>query len=173
MDLKALIRSVPGFPKPGIVFRDITTLIQNGPALEEAAARLADHFRAAKPEIVVAIESRGFVLGTAVAMKLGIGVALIRKKGKLPYRTLRAEYALEYGTDTVEMHVDAIKPGQRALLIDDLIATGGTALAAAQLIEQAGGKIVGCGFLIDLAFLKGAERLKKYDVYSLIRYDEE
>jgi len=173
MDLKALIRSVPGFPKPGIVFRDITTLIQNGPALEEAAARLADHFRAAKPEIVVGIESRGFVLGTAVAMKLGTGVALIRKKGKLPYRTLRAEYALEYGTDTVEMHVDAIKPGQRALLIDDLIATGGTALAAAQLIEQAGGKIVGCGFLIDLAFLKGAERLKKYDVYSLIRYDEE
>ena len=173
MDLKTLIRSVPGFPKPGIVFRDITPLIQNGPALDEAAARLAAHFRAAKPEIVVGIESRGFVLGTAVAMKLGIGIALVRKKGKLPYRTLRAEYALEYGTDTVEMHVDAVTPGQRALLIADLIATGGTALAAAQLIEQAGGQVVGCGFLIDLAFIKGAEKLKKYDVCSLIRYDEE
>ena len=173
MDLKELIRSVPGFPKPGIVFRDITPLIQNGPALEEAAARLAGHFRAAKPEIVVGIESRGFVLGTAVAMKLGIGIALVRKKGKLPYRTLRAEYALEYGADTVEMHVDAVTPGQRALLIDDLIATGGTAQAAAQLIEQAGGRVVGCGFLIDLAFLKGVEKLKKYGVCSLIRYDEE
>ncbi len=173
MDLKALIRSVPGFPKPGIVFRDITPLIQNGAALDEAAARLADHFRAAKPEIVVGIESRGFVIGTAVALKLGTGVALVRKQGKLPYKKLRVEYALEYGTDTVEMHVDAVKPGQRVLLLDDLIATGGTTVAAAQLVEQAGGKIVGCGFLIDLAFLKGAEKLKKYDVCSLIRYDEE
>ena len=144
MDLKSLVRSVPGFPKPGIVFRDITTLIQNGAALEESAARLADHFRAAKPEIVVGIESRGFIVGTAVALKLGTGVALVRKKGKLPYRTLRVEYALEYGTDTVELHVDAIKPGQRALLIDDLIATGGTTVAAAKLVEQAGGRIVGC-----------------------------
>ncbi len=173
MDLKSLVRSVPGFPKPGIVFRDITTLIQNGAALEESAARLADHFRAAKPEIVVGIESRGFIVGTAVALKLGTGVALVRKKGKLPYRTLRVEYALEYGTDTVELHVDAIKPGQRALLIDDLIATGGTTVAAAKLVEQAGGRIVGCGFLIDLAFLKGAEKLKQYDVCSLIRYDAE
>jgi len=173
MDLKALIRSVRGFPKPGIVFRDITPLIQNGGALDEAAARLAERFRANRPEIVVGIESRGFVMGTAVAMKLHTGIALVRKKGKLPYRTLRAEYALEYGTDSVEMHTDAIKPGQRVLLIDDLIATGGTAQAAAQLIEKAGGEVVGCGFLIDLAFLKGAEKLKKYDVHSLIQYEEE
>ena len=173
MDLKALIRNVPDFPKKGIVFRDITTLIKDGPALNEAATRLAEHFAPKKPEIVLGIESRGFILGTAVALKLGVGFGPIRKKGKLPAHTHRAEYALEYGTDCIEMHVDAVSPGQRALLIDDLLATGGTAEAAARLIEQAGGRIVGCGFLIDLAFLNGAGKLKKYDVLSLIQYDSE
>jgi len=173
MNLKALIRNVPDFPKKGIVFRDITTLIKNGAALDEAATRLADHFRPRQPEIVVGIESRGFIIGAAVALKLGVGLVLVRKRGKLPAKTLRAEYALEYGTDSVEMHADAIAPGQKALLIDDLIATGGTAEAAARLIEEAGGKVVGCGFLIDLTFLKGAEKLKKHDVFSLIRYDSE
>ncbi len=172
-DLRALVRSVPDFPKKGIVFRDITTLIKNGSALNEAATRLADHFTSKKPQIVMGIESRGFILGAAVALKLGVGFAPIRKKGKLPCKTLRAEYALEYGTDCVEMHADAVEPKQRCLLIDDLIATGGTAQAATRLIEQAGGQVVGCGFLIDLAFLNGCAKLKKYDCFSLIRYDSE
>ena len=173
MDLKALIRSVPDFPKRGIVFRDITTLTKNGPALNEAVTLLADRFRSKKPDIVLGIESRGFVIGTGVALKLGVGMDFVRKKGKLPWKTFRAEYSLEYGVDTVEMHVDAVKPGQRVLICDDLIATGGTAEATARLVEQAGGEIVGCAFLIDLTFLKGAEKLKQYDVFSLIQYDSE
>jgi len=173
MDLKALIRNVPDFPKKGIVFRDITTLIKDGEALKEVTTRLAERFGPKKPEIVVGIESRGFILGAAVALQLGVGFAPIRKKGKLPAHTHRAEYALEYGTDCIEMHVDAVARDQRVLLIDDLLATGGTAEAATRLIEQAGGRVVGCGLLIDLAFLNGAEKLKKYDVFSLIQYDSE
>ena len=173
MDLKALIRNVKDFPKKGIVFRDITTLIKEGPALNEAATRLADHFLPKKPDVVMGVEARGFIIGAAVAIKLGVGFVPVRKKGKLPARTLRAEYALEYGTDCVEIHADAIKPGQKVLFIDDLLATGGTAEAATRLVEQAGGKVVGCGFLIDLAFLKGTDKLKKYDVFSLIQYDTE
>ena len=173
MDLKAMIRTVPDFPKKGIMFRDITTLVQHGAALDEAATRLADRFRAKRPEIVLGIESRGFIIGTAVALKLGVGFAPVRKKGKLPAKTICMEYALEYGTDCVEMHADAVARGQRVLLIDDLVATGGTAVAAARLIEQAGGEIVGCGFMIDLTFLKGSEKLKKYEVFSLIQYDSE
>ena len=173
MDLKGMIRTVPDFPKKGIMFRDITTLVQDGAALDEAATRLAERFRAKRPEIVLGIESRGFIIGAAVALKLGVGFAPVRKKGKLPAKTIRAEYALEYGTDCVEIHADAVTRGQRVLLIDDLIATGGTAVAAVRLIEQAGGKVVGCAFLIDLTFLKGAQKLNKYDVYSLIQYDSE
>jgi adenine phosphoribosyltransferase len=173
VDLKQMIRTVPDFPKKGVMFRDITTLIRDGAALDEAATLLAERFRAKRPEIVLGIESRGFIIGTAVALKLGVGFAPIRKEGKLPAETHREEYVLEYGTDCVEMHADAVAPGQRALLIDDLLATGGTAQASARLIERAGGQVVGCGFLIELAFLKGAEKLKKYDVHSLIRYDSE
>jgi adenine phosphoribosyltransferase len=173
VDLKQMIRTVPDFPKKGVMFRDITTLIQDGVALNEVATLLAERFRAKRPEVVLGIESRGFVIGAAVALKLGVGFVPVRKKGKLPAKTLHAEYALEYGTDCIEIHADAIKPGQRVLLIDDLLATGGTAEAAARLVEQAGGKVIGCGFLIDLAFLKGAEKLKKYEVYSLVRYDSE
>jgi adenine phosphoribosyltransferase len=173
MDLKRMIRTVPDFPKKGIMFRDITTLIRDGRALDETATLLAERFRAKRPEIVLGIESRGFIIGAAVAVKLGVGFAPVRKKGKLPAETIRAEYSLEYGTDCVEIHADALRRGQRVLLIDDLIATGGTAEAAARLVEQAGGTVVGCGFLIDLAFLKGAAKLKKYDVYSLIQYDSE
>ena len=173
MDLKALIRSVPDFPKPGIVFRDITTLIKDGAALDEVATRLADHFRDKGPELVLGVESRGFIIGVAVALKLGVGFVPARKKGKLPAATLSAEYELEYGTDSVEIHADAIHPGQKVLFIDDLLATGGTAEASGRLIRQAGGELVGYGFMIDLAFLNGAQRLKDAEVFSLIRYDSE
>lgn len=173
MDLRALIRNVEDFPKPGIVFRDITTLIKNGPALDQAAAELADHFRAKQPDLVIGVESRGFIMGIAVALKLGVGFIPARKRGKLPAQTIEAEYQLEYGTDSIEIHSDAIEPGQKILLIDDLIATGGTAEAACKLIEQAGGEIIGCGFLIDLAFLNGTQKLAQYEVHSLIQYDSE
>ena len=173
MDLKALVRNVPDFPKPGIVFRDITTLIKDGPALDEVATRLADHFRGKAPEMVLGVESRGFIIGVAVALKLGVGFVPARKKGKLPAKTLCAEYELEYGTDSVEIHADAIRPGQKVLFIDDLLATGGTAEASGRLIRQAGGELVGYGFMIDLAFLNGAQRLKDAEVFSLIRYDSE
>jgi len=173
MDLKGMIRTVPDFPRKGIMFRDITTLLLDGAALDESATLLAERFRPKRPEIVFGVESRGFIIGAAVALKLGIGFAPVRKKGKLPAKTIRARYALEYGTDCIEMHADAVKRGQRVLLIDDLLATGGTAKAAARLVERAGGRVVGCGFLIELSFLKGAQKLKKYGVYSLIRYESE
>jgi len=173
MDLDALIRNIRDFPKKGIVFRDITTLIKNGAALDYAAARLADRFRPKNPHLVIGVESRGFIMGVAVALKLGVGFVPARKPGKLPAETIREEYQLEYGTDAVEIHRDAIEPGQKILFIDDLIATGGTAEATCKLVERAGGEIVGCGFLIDLAFLNGTDRLRKYDIHSLIRYDSE
>ena len=173
MDLKALIRSVPDFPKPGIVFRDITTLIKNGPALDEVARQLAGHFRKKNPDVILGVESRGFIIGTAVALKLGIGFVPARKKGKLPAETTSEEYELEYGTDSLEIHTDAIQPGQKVLFIDDLLATGGTAEASGRLIRQAGGEGVGYGFMIDLAFLNGASRLTDSEVFALIRYDEE
>ena len=173
MDLRAMIRNVPDFPKPGIVFRDITTLISDGAALDAAASQLADHFRAQRPDLVIGVESRGFILGVAVALKLGVGFIPARKPGKLPAETISEQYELEYGTDAIEIHKDAIMPGRKALLIDDLIATGGTAEAAVKLVEQAGGAVVGCGFLIELAFLKGTDKLSEYEVFSLIRYDAE
>jgi len=173
MDLKSLIRSVPDFPKPGIVFRDITTLIKDGPALDAVATALADRYRDKSPALVLGVESRGFIVGAAVALKLGVGFIPARKKGKLPAATLSAEYELEYGTDSVEIHADAVQPGQKVLFIDDLLATGGTAEASTRLIEQAGGEVVGCGFMIDLAFLHGAAKLAKYDVFSLIQYETE
>ena len=173
MELRPLVRIVRDFPKPGIGFRDITTLIRDGKALDEAASRLAGHFRARKPDLVLGAESRGFIMGVAVALKLGVGFVPARKPRKLPAETLRAEYELEYGTDALEIHADAIRPGQKVLLIDDLLATGGTAKACAEMIEKAGGEVVGCGFLIELTFLNGAVKLGKYDVFSLIRDDKE
>ena len=173
MDLKMLVRNVPDFPKPGIVFRDITTLIRDGTALDEVAARLADHFRDQAPDLVLGVESRGFIIGTAVALKLGVGFIPARKQGKLPADTISAEYELEYGTDAVEIHTDAIEPGQKVLFIDDLLATGGTAEACGRLIKQAGGELIGYGFMIDLTFLNGAEKLKDGDLFSLIQYDAE
>lgn len=173
MDLKPLIRNIPDFPKPGIMFRDITTLIRDGRALDDVATRLADHFKDKRPDLVLGVESRGFIIGTAVALKLGIGFIPARKKGKLPAETLSAEFVLEYGTDSVEIHTDAIRPGQKVLLIDDLLATGGTAEACTCLIEQARGEVVGCGFVIAFTFLTAAEKLKRYEVFSLMEYDSE
>ena len=173
MDLKAMIRSVPDFPKQGIVFRDITTLIKDGAALDEVAALLADHFRDKGAELVIGVESRGFIIGTAVALKLGVGFIPARKKGKLPAETIAEEYELEYGTDAVEIHIDAIQSGRKVLFIDDLLATGGTAAATGRLVAKAGGELVGYGFMIDLAFLNGAEKLNDAEVFSLVRYDEE
>jgi adenine phosphoribosyltransferase len=173
MDLKALIREIPDFPKPGISFKDITTLLKDGRAFGQAIDRMADHFKAKQPEVVVGAESRGFLLGAPLAYKLGCGFVLVRKPGKLPAAVEQVSYALEYGRDTLEIHRDAIKPGQKVLVVDDLLATGGTTAATVKLINQLGGKIVGCSFLIELDFLKGRERLPGCDVMSLIHYDAE
>ena len=171
--LRSLIRSVPDFPKPGIMFRDITTLIGNGPALQECVELLYAHYRDDSISAVVGIESRGFIVGAALAVRLGVGFVPIRKPGKLPAATLRKEYALEYGTDAVEIHRDALPKGARVLLHDDLLATGGTIAAACSLLEQMDVRIVGLAFLIELSFLNGRGRLGDRDVFSLVRYDAE
>jgi len=173
MDLKATIREVPNFPKEGILFFDVTTLFLNPQALESATTQLADHFRDHRADVVLGIESRGFVVGALVAQKLGLGLGLLRKPGKLPYRTVREEYSLEYGTDSLEMHVDAVPAGKKALIIDDLLATGGTVNAVCNLVERVGGKVVGCGFIIELDFLNGREKLEGREVFSLVHYASE
>jgi adenine phosphoribosyltransferase len=171
--LKDRIRSVPDFPKKGIVFRDITTLLKDGAAFREAVDILFDHYAAARIAKVVSVESRGFILGAPLAYRLGAGFVPVRKPGKLPAAKIRQEYALEYGTDAVEIHTDAIVPGERVLVLDDLLATGGTMLAACQLVERLKGSIVGLAFLIELSFLSGRKRLEGYDIFSLIEYSEE
>lgn len=171
MDLKSKIRVIPDFPEPGISFKDITTLLQDGTALREAVRMMADAFRDDRVDVVVGVESRGFIFGSPIAYELGVGFVIVRKPGKLPSDTYRVEYALEYGTDALEMHKDAIKPGQRVLIVDDLLATGGTIAAAADLVRRAGGEIVGYSFLIELAYLNGRERLKGERIHALVRYD--
>lgn len=173
IDLKKYIRDIPNFPKPGIVFRDITTLLKNPDALNKTVELLYEEYKNKGIQKVVGIESRGFIMGAILAHKLGAGLVIIRKPGKLPADTLRAEYKLEYGTDAIEIHKDAISAGERILLHDDLLATGGTINAAAQLVETLGGNIVGISFLIELTFLKGRELLKKFNVSSLIKYASE
>lgn len=173
MDLIREIRSVPDFPKKGIVFRDITTLLKKKEAFAFAIDTMYDHYKRHQIDTVVSIESRGYILGAPLAYKLGAGFVPIRKPGKLPAETVRQEYALEYGTDTIEMHRDAITPGARVLLHDDLLATGGTMAAACKLVEGLGGKVVGISFLIELSFLNGRKNLGGYDIHSLIRYDSE
>ncbi len=170
VDYKTAIRSIPDFPKKGILFRDITTLLARGDVFQKVINDFAKKYASKKISKIAGIESRGFIFGTPLAYKLKSGVVLIRKKGKLPHRIVSASYALEYGTDTLEMHEDAIRPGERVLIVDDLLATGGTAKATAELIEKVGGKIVGFAFLIELAFLNGRKNLKGYDVFSLIQY---
>ena len=169
-ELKRRIREIPDFPKTGILFRDITPLLSDGRAFHQTIDFLGERYVDRKVDIVVGVEARGFIMGAALAYKLGAGNALVRKEGKLPFKTNRATYALEYGTDTLEIHQDAIKPGQRVVLADDLLATGGTISAAAELVRQLGGEIVELAFLIELTSLKGRERLASLPVFSLIQY---
>ncbi len=167
------IRSVPDFPRKGIVFRDITTLIKEGRAFAHVVDIFYDRYKNERIEKVVSVESRGFICGAALAYRLGAGFVPIRKPGKLPSATLREEYSLEYGTDAVEVHRDAVTAGERVLLHDDLLATGGTMQAACRLINRLGGNIVGLAFLIELKFLHGRSRLSEYDIFSIVEYDEE
>jgi adenine phosphoribosyltransferase len=169
-DLKTYIREVPDFPKPGILFYDITTLLQHPLALRMAVDRFVWFFAQKRIDKVVGIESRGFIFAPTVAYNLNAGFVPVRKPGKLPYQAARQGYDLEYGTDSIEMHNDAVKPGEHVLIIDDLIATGGTALAAAKLVESLGGKVAGFGFLVELTFLPGRQKLQGYEVESLIQY---
>ena len=173
MDLASTIRNVSDFPKKGIVFRDITTLLKNKEALRLSLDMLYEHFKNERIDKVVGIESRGFILGAALAIRLGAGFVPIRKPGKLPAEKVRQEYQLEYGNDAIEIHRDAIAKGERVLLHDDLLATGGTILAAAKLVEQLGGTVVGLSFLIELSFLQPRKRLGQYNILSLITYDRE
>lgn len=173
MDLKELIREVPDFPKPGISFKDITTLLKNGEALKYVTDQFASYFQSAKPDLVVGAESRGFIFGAPLAYKMETGFVLVRKPGKLPAATKKVTYKLEYGEDSLEIHTDAIKPGQKVLIVDDLLATGGTISATAELVKGLGGIIVGFAFIIELDPLKGREKLAGYDVLSLVHYDDE
>jgi len=169
-DLRELIRSIPDFPKKGILFRDITTLLQNGPQFHRAIDILAKHYRDKKIDNIVAVESRGFIIASPLAYKLKAGIIPVRKKGKLPYETVEATYELEYGTDTLQMHADAFQPGANILIVDDLLATGGTAKATIDLVKKLKGKVLGICFLIELTDLKGREKLKGYEVLSIIKY---
>jgi adenine phosphoribosyltransferase len=169
-DLKALIRDVPDFPKPGIVFKDIMPLLADPDALRFTVDQLAEWMEPKKPDLILGAEARGFITGGALACRLGCGFVAARKPGKLPWRTVSAKYALEYGYDVLELHADAIHGGQRVVVHDDLLATGGTAKAKCELVEQLGGEVVGVAFIISLDFLNGRERLADYDVFSLIHY---
>ena len=169
-DLKALIREVPDFPKPGILFYDITTLLKDPVGLHGAVDSLAEHYVGQVIDRVVGIEARGFIFAPMVAYRLNAGFVPVRKPKKLPSETARVEYDLEYGKDSLEIHRDAITPGQKVLIIDDLLATGGTAAAVAQLVESLGGTVAGLGFLIELEFLKGKEKISKYDLHSVLKY---
>jgi adenine phosphoribosyltransferase len=173
MDLKALVRTIPDYPKPGIMFRDVTTLMADAQGFKAAIARLADPYRTEPIDVVAGIEARGFIIAGAIADRLGCGFVPVRKKGKLPWRTIQQDYALEYGTDTLEMHEDALARGKRVLLVDDLIATGGTAEAAVSLIGRLGGQILGAAFIIDLPELGGAQRLrdKGVEVHMLMAFE--
>ena len=172
-DLKQKIRNVQDFPKPGIGFKDITTLIKDDAAFKKSIDALADQYNPDDIDVIVGIESRGFIFGAALAYKWGKGFVPVRKPGKLPAEKIREEYQLEYGTDAVEIHKDAITPGQRVLIIDDLLATGGTVAAAANLVEKLSGNIVGISFLIELSFLNGREKLGRYNIHSLITFESE
>ena len=170
MDLKKTIREVPNFPKEGIDFKDITTLMQDGDAFKYTIDKFVNELKDKNIDIIVGPEARGFLMGTPVAYALGVGFVPVRKPGKLPYETESYAYGLEYGTDVLEIHKDAIKPGQRVAIVDDLLATGGTMEAAAKLIEKLGGEVVSMQFLIELEGLEGREKLSKYNVNSLLQY---
>ncbi|MFZ5559845.1 MAG: adenine phosphoribosyltransferase [Patescibacteria group bacterium] len=170
MDLKSKIREIPDWPEKGVNFKDITPLLQDKEAFCYAIDKMAEPFLENKPDIIVGIDARGFILSSAMAYKLGTGLAIIRKKGKLPYKTICQNYTLEYATNTIEMHEDAIQKGQKVLLVDDVLATGGTMEATCQIVEKLGGQILGISFLIELDALKGRDKLKNYKIESLVHY---
>lgn len=170
MNLADFIRDIPDFPEPGILFRDITTLLKDGPAFHEMVDRMRAPLETMQVDLVIGPEARGYLFGAPVAYAMGIGFVLARKPGKLPAATNRYEYALEYGTDALEVHTDAIQPGQRVAVVDDLLATGGTAYAVAKLVEQMGGEVVSLNFAIELTDLAGRDTLKEYRVHSVLKY---
>ena len=172
MDLVSTIRNVPDFPVEGILFYDITTMLKKPEALKASIDQLVEHYQDTEIDQVVGVESRGFIFGPMLAYKLGAGFVPVRKPGKLPAEKLAESYELEYGTNVLEIHTDAIEPGQKVLVVDDLLATGGTARATCNLVEQLGGQVVGVAFVIELNFLKGRDQLQGYDVFSLLSYDE-
>jgi adenine phosphoribosyltransferase len=169
-DLKKFIRDVPDFPQKGIIFKDITPLLQNPTGLRTAVEIISNNYKGRGVDVVVGAEARGFILAPAVAFNLGAGFVPIRKPRKLPYEKISMSYALEYGTDTLEMHKDAVRKNQNVLMVDDLLATGGTMAACCKMVESLGGNVIGCAFLIELTFLNGRKNLNKYDIFSLIRY---
>lgn len=171
VNLYDFVRDIPDFPKPGIMFKDITPLLASYAAFSAAIQMMADHFRDRQIDVVTAAEARGFLFAAPLALQLGVGFVPIRKPGKLPYQKRSYSYELEYGTDTLEMHIDGIEPGQRVLVVDDLLATGGTVEACVKMIEECHATVVSCAFLIELSFLKGADRLAPHSVFSLIRYE--
>lgn len=170
VDFRAYCRDVVDFPKKGIIFRDITNLLKNGPVFKSAIDAMAGHYQLTKIDSIVSIEARGFIIGSALAYRLGCGLVPVRKKGKLPWKVYRQSYDLEYGQDHIEVHQDGIEPGQNILIVDDVIATGGTVEAVAKLIKEMKGNIIGAAFLIELIELKGKEKLKDIPVFSLIKY---
>jgi adenine phosphoribosyltransferase len=171
MELASLIRDVPDFPVEGILFKDITTLIRNADAFREVIDRMIEHYADTDVDLVVAVEARGYIVGAPLAYALGAGFVPVRKPGKLPAKIVSESYTLEYGTNSLEIHEDAIKPGQWVLVVDDLLATGGSARATINLVERLGGKVVGVAFMIELDFLHGRDKLEDYDVLSLIHFD--
>jgi adenine phosphoribosyltransferase len=171
LQLTDYIRAIPDFPKPGILFRDITPLLASPDALRETVARIADHYRGAGVDIVAAAEARGFIFAAPLALELNVGFVPVRKPGKLPFDTHAFHYELEYGTDTLEVHIDGITPGQKVLVVDDLLATGGTVEACCRLVEMCGATVVGCAFVIELIGLNGAQRISEYRPFSLIQYE--
>jgi adenine phosphoribosyltransferase len=171
--IRRAIRDIPNFPKPGIVFKDITPLLADGKLFAQTIDMLAERYRGQRVDTVLGIESRGFIIGAALAYKLGAGFSLVRKPGKLPFDTHSASYELEYGKDSLEIHIDAISNSARVVIADDLIATGGTAAATAELVSRLGGTVVECAFLIELSFLRGREKLKPHGVFSILQYDSE
>ena len=173
MDLRCYIRDIPDFPKPGIVFKDITPLLLDPRALDHAVEELAAYAQPLRVDLILAAEARGFILGGALARELGVGFVPARKPGKLPYETISAEYMLEYGPDELQLHVDALADGARVLIHDDLIATGGTTKAQIDLVEQLGGRVAGCAYVVELAFLHGRELLSGYDVHALVSYQDQ
>jgi adenine phosphoribosyltransferase len=171
VDIRSLIREIPDYPQPGVSFKDITTVLKDPQALQYVVRVMANRFRDKGIDVIVGVESRGFIFGAPLAYELGLGLVLVRKPGKLPAEKIQVEYELEYGKDTLEIHKDAIQPGQRVLIVDDLLATGGTISAAAKLVEQLGGEVAGYSFLIELAFLGGRNKLGDKEIASLVVYD--